>query len=72
VNTASESDSSVSAGSGPYCASKFAVVGLSEALFQELALSGKDVHVTVLCRQFRTHSYATTSAQHAASFAAIR
>jgi NAD(P)-dependent dehydrogenase (short-subunit alcohol dehydrogenase family) len=52
VNTASESGLVGSAGSGPYCASKFAVVGLSEALFQELALSGKDVHVTVLCPNF--------------------
>jgi NAD(P)-dependent dehydrogenase (short-subunit alcohol dehydrogenase family) len=52
VNTASESGLVGSAGSGPYCASKFAVVGLSEALFQELAFSGKDVHVTVLCPNF--------------------
>jgi NAD(P)-dependent dehydrogenase (short-subunit alcohol dehydrogenase family) len=52
VNTASESGLVGSAGSGPYCASKFAVVGLSEALFQELAYSGKDVHVTVLCPNF--------------------
>ena len=28
------------------------MVGLSEALFQELALSGKNVHVTVLCPNF--------------------
>ena len=52
VNTASESGLVGSAGSGPYCASKFAVVGLSEALFQELALYGKNVHVTVLCPNF--------------------
>ena len=52
VNTASESGLVGSAGSGPYCASKFAVVGLSESLFQELAMSGKDVHVTVLCPNF--------------------
>ncbi len=31
----------------PYCASKFAVVGLSEALHAELAVH--DVHVTVVC-----------------------
>ena len=52
VNTASESGLVGSAGSGPYCASKFAVVGLSESLFQELAMTGKDVHVTVLCPNF--------------------
>ena len=52
VNTASESGLVGSAGSGPYCASKFAVVGLSESLFQELAMTGKNVHVTVLCPNF--------------------
>ncbi len=52
VNTASESGLVGSAGSGPYCASKFAVVGLSEALFHELAIYGKNVHVTVLCPNF--------------------
>ena len=52
VNTASESGLVGSAGSGPYCASKFAVVGLSESLFQELALYEKNVHVTVLCPNF--------------------
>jgi NAD(P)-dependent dehydrogenase (short-subunit alcohol dehydrogenase family) len=52
VNTASESGLVGSAGSGPYCASKFAVVGLSEALFQELAIYDKNVHVTVLCPNF--------------------
>jgi short-subunit dehydrogenase len=34
---------------GPYCAAKFAVVGLSESLFHELALSGLRVGVSVLC-----------------------
>ena len=52
INTASEAGLVGVAGSGPYCASKFAVVGLSEALFQELALTGKNVHVTVLCPNF--------------------
>ncbi len=52
VNTASEAGLVGVPGSGPYCASKFAVVGLSEALFQELALTGKNVHVTVLCPNF--------------------
>ncbi len=52
INTASEAGLVGVPGSGPYCASKFAVVGLSEALFQELALTGKNVHVTVLCPNF--------------------
>ena len=52
INTASESGLVGSAGSGPYCASKFAVVGLSESLFQELAVIGSNVHVTVLCPNF--------------------
>jgi NAD(P)-dependent dehydrogenase (short-subunit alcohol dehydrogenase family) len=52
INTASEAGLVGVPGSGPYCASKFAVVGISEALFQELALTGKNVHVTVLCPNF--------------------
>ena len=52
VNTASEAGLVGVGGMGPYCASKFAVVGLSESLFHELAMSGKDVHVSVLCPNF--------------------
>ncbi len=37
---------------GPYTASKHAVVGLSEALFHELAMAGSDVGVSVLCPGF--------------------
>jgi short-subunit dehydrogenase len=37
---------------GPYNASKFAVVGISESLFHELANTGKNVHVSVLCPNF--------------------
>ena len=37
---------------GAYCASKFAVVAISETLFHELAATGKDVHVSVLCPGF--------------------
>ncbi|MDE3064131.1 MAG: SDR family NAD(P)-dependent oxidoreductase [Acidobacteriota bacterium] len=37
---------------GPYCASKFAVVGISESLFHELALRGSRVGVSVLCPGF--------------------
>jgi len=34
---------------GPYAVSKFGVVALSESLFQELAMSGSQVGVSVLC-----------------------
>ncbi len=52
VNTASEAGLVGVGGIGPYCASKYAVVGLSESLFHELAMTGKDVHVSVLCPNF--------------------
>jgi short-subunit dehydrogenase len=39
-------------GMGPYCAAKFAVVGLSESLFQELKMLGSNVGVSVLCPGF--------------------
>lgn len=52
VNTASLSGLGGVPGTGAYCASKFAVVGISESLFQELALSGKNVNVSVLCPGF--------------------
>lgn len=37
---------------GPYCATKFAVVGLSESLYQELLLRQSKVGVSVLCPGF--------------------
>ena len=37
---------------GAYCASKFAVVAISETLFHELAASGTNVGVSVLCPGF--------------------
>ena len=52
VNTASLAGLGGVPGTGAYSASKFAVVGISESLFQELALSGKDVGVSVLCPGF--------------------
>lgn len=39
-------------GMGPYCASKFAVVGISEALFHELRQLESNVGVSVLCPGF--------------------
>src|ERR1700690_3412998 len=52
VNTASEAGLVGVAGMGPYNASKFAVVGISESLFHELANTGKNVHVSLLCPRF--------------------
>jgi NAD(P)-dependent dehydrogenase (short-subunit alcohol dehydrogenase family) len=52
VNTASLAGLGGAPGMGPYCAAKFAVVGLSESLFQELALTGSNVGVSVLCPGF--------------------
>jgi NAD(P)-dependent dehydrogenase (short-subunit alcohol dehydrogenase family) len=52
VNTASEAGLVGVAGMGPYTASKFAVVGVSESLFHELANTGKNVHVSLLCPRF--------------------
>jgi NAD(P)-dependent dehydrogenase (short-subunit alcohol dehydrogenase family) len=52
VNTASLAGLGGAPGMGPYCAAKFAVVGLSESLFHELALMGSQVGVSVLCPGF--------------------
>ena len=52
VNTASLAGLGGAPGMGPYCAAKFAVVGLSESLFQELLLAGSEVGVSVLCPGF--------------------
>jgi NAD(P)-dependent dehydrogenase (short-subunit alcohol dehydrogenase family) len=49
VNTASVGGVSTMPTLGGYCATKFAVVGLSETLAQELAESGSKVGVTILC-----------------------
>lgn len=49
VNTASLAGLLALPFSAPYTATKHAVVGLSETLFHELALTGSDVHVSVLC-----------------------
>ncbi len=52
INTASLAGLGGAPGMGPYCAAKFAVVGLSESIFHELALSGSKVGVSVLCPGF--------------------
>ncbi len=52
VNTASLAGLGGVPGMGAYCASKFAVVGISESLFHELLLHGGAVGVSVLCPGF--------------------
>src|ERR1700727_589146 len=52
INTASLAGLGGAPGMGPYCAAKFAVVGLSESLFHELALRGSQVGVSLLCPGF--------------------
>jgi NAD(P)-dependent dehydrogenase (short-subunit alcohol dehydrogenase family) len=52
VNTASLAGLGGAPGMGPYCAAKFAVVGLSESLFQELLMLNSNVGVSVLCPGF--------------------
>ena len=52
VNTASLAGLGGVPGMGPYCAAKFAVVGLSESLYYELAMRRSQVHVSVLCPGF--------------------
>ena len=52
VNTASLAGLGGVPGMGAYCASKFAVVGISESLYHELALADRGVGVSVLCPGF--------------------
>lgn len=52
VNTASLAGLGGVAGLGIYCTTKFAVVGLSESLFHDLAARGSNVGVSVLCPGF--------------------
>lgn len=52
INTASLAGLGGVPGMGPYCASKFAVVGMSESLFYELGMIGSNVHCSVLCPGF--------------------
>jgi NAD(P)-dependent dehydrogenase (short-subunit alcohol dehydrogenase family) len=72
VNTASEAGLVGVAGMGPYNASKFAVVGMSESLYHELANTGKNVHVSVLCPNFvrtRIHESERNMPKELASYA---
>jgi NAD(P)-dependent dehydrogenase (short-subunit alcohol dehydrogenase family) len=83
VNTASLAGLGGVPGMGPYCASKFAVVGMTESLYYELGFIGTDVHCSVLCPGFtktRIHesernlppslaNYDDPAARHTASMA---
>jgi NAD(P)-dependent dehydrogenase (short-subunit alcohol dehydrogenase family) len=52
VNTASLAGLGGVPGMGVYCGTKFAVVGISESLFHELAMRGGQVGCSVLCPGF--------------------
>jgi len=52
INTASLAGLGGVPGMGAYCASKFAVVGISESLLQELIFRGSNVGVSALCPGF--------------------
>lgn len=52
VNTASLAGLGGVPGMGPYCAAKFAVVGLSESLYYELEMRRSKVKVSALCPGF--------------------
>ena len=60
VNTASVAGLTAGPGIGPYNASKFAVVGLSETLYHELAAAGSSVGVSVLCPGYVATNIATS------------
>jgi short-subunit dehydrogenase len=49
VNTSSGAGLAAVAGSGVYCASKHAVVALSECLLKDLEIAGSKLRVNVLC-----------------------
>ncbi|MGB8180713.1 MAG: SDR family NAD(P)-dependent oxidoreductase [Acidimicrobiales bacterium] len=71
VNTASLAGLGGAPGMGPYCAAKFAVVGLSESLFHELAFLGSKVGVSVLCPGFvktRIHESARNMPEELTSY----
>jgi NAD(P)-dependent dehydrogenase (short-subunit alcohol dehydrogenase family) len=71
VNTASLAGLGGAPGMGPYCAAKFAVVGLSESLFHELSLIGSKVGVSVLCPGFvktRIHESARNMPEELTSY----
>lgn len=60
VNTASVAGLVAGPGIGPYNASKFAVVGISETLYHELGAAGSKVGVSVLCPGYVSTNIATS------------
>jgi NAD(P)-dependent dehydrogenase (short-subunit alcohol dehydrogenase family) len=60
VNTASVAGLVAGPGIGPYNASKFAVVAISETLYHELAAAGSKVGVSVLCPGYVRTNIATS------------
>jgi NAD(P)-dependent dehydrogenase (short-subunit alcohol dehydrogenase family) len=72
VNTASLAGLGGVPGMGPYCATKFAVVGLSESLFYDLAARRSHVGVSVLCPGFVRTRIAESGRNMPAALKALR
>jgi NAD(P)-dependent dehydrogenase (short-subunit alcohol dehydrogenase family) len=72
VNTASLAGLGGVPGMGPYCATKFAVVGLSESLFYDLAARRSRVGVSVLCPGFVRTRIAESSRNMPADLRALQ
>jgi NAD(P)-dependent dehydrogenase (short-subunit alcohol dehydrogenase family) len=74
VNTASVAGLFAAPFMGPYSASKFAVVAISETLFHELAMAGSKVGVSVLCPAWvrtRIHESARNRPEHLVDLEAL-
>lgn len=69
VNTASAAGLAAVAGSGVYCASKHAVVALSECLQLDLRAAGAAIGVTVLCPSLLTTGIAESGRNRPAQWA---
>ena len=69
VNTASASGLATLAGSGVYCASKHAVVALSECLQHDLRAAGASIGVSVLCPSLLTSGIADSARNRPAQWA---
>jgi NAD(P)-dependent dehydrogenase (short-subunit alcohol dehydrogenase family) len=67
VNTASAAGLLAPAGSSVYCASKFAVVGLTECLYHELRAENHPIGVSVLCPAFVDTGISTAERNRPAS-----
>jgi NAD(P)-dependent dehydrogenase (short-subunit alcohol dehydrogenase family) len=72
VNTASLAGLGGVPGMGPYCATKFAVVGLSESLYFDLAARRSNVGVSVLCPGFVRTRIAESARNMPAELRALR